>query len=459
MKKVDLILKGKIFLPSGLIEANIGIEEGKIAAISKLDDLIHGDKKIKLNDEEVVIPGVIDAHTHIRGMGRSDWEDFYTGSMAAAAGGVTTIFEMPITLPSTSTATALEEKIKQASKQSIVNFAFHGAGGFESIPEIPKMASIGAISFKIFMHPPPPGREDEFKGLYVEDDSQLFESLATIKETGKVAYIHAENHVLSEYFKRKQIESGGRDLIAYMKSKPSITESEAINRVSLLTSYINAKIHIAHVSSKESIEILDFLKKKGIKITAETAPHYLHFTIDQIKHLGPYAKVNPPIRFKEDRLALWNAISTGVIDIVASDHAAYPKDVKEVGEADIWKAYMGVPGIECLVPIVLDGVNKDLITFERAIEVLSTNVAKIFGLYPNKGVIAVGSDADLTIIKLKEERILRASEFYTKAREIALLYDNVKVIGIPTMTIVNGEIVMENGEVIGKSGIGRFIKV
>ncbi|MEM3393499.1 MAG: amidohydrolase family protein, partial [Candidatus Methanomethylicia archaeon] len=157
--------------------------------------------------------------------------------------------------------------------------------------------------------------------------------------------------------------------------------------------------------------------------------------------------------------ALWNAISTGVIDIVASDHAAYPKDVKEVGEADIWKAYMGVPGIECLVPIVLDGVNKDLITFERAIEVLSTNVAKIFGLYPNKGVIAVGSDADLTIIKLKEERILRASEFYTKAREIALLYDNVKVIGIPTMTIVNGEIVMENGEVIGKSGIGRFIKV
>lgn len=459
MKNVDLILKGKIFLPWGLIEANIGIEDGKIVAISKLDDLIHGDKKIKLDDEEVAIPGVIDAHTHIRGMGRSDWEDFYTGSMAAAAGGVTTIFEMPITLPSTSTAIALEEKIKQASKQSIVNFAFHCAGGFEAIPEIPRMASVGAISFKIFMHPPPPGREDEFKGLYVEDDSQLFESLTTIKETGKVAYIHAENHVLSEYLKRKQIESGGRDLIAYTKSKPGITESEAINRVSLLASYIDAKIHIAHVSSKESIEVLDFLKKKGRNITAETAPHYLHFTIDQIKHLGPYAKVNPPIRSKEDRLALWNAISTGVIDIIASDHAAYPKNVKEVGEADIWKAYMGVPGLECLVPIVLNGVNKGLITLEKAAEALSTNIAKIFGLYPNKGIIAIGSDADLTVINLKKEKVLKASEFYTKARDIALLYDHVKVIGIPTMTIVNGEIVMENGEIIGKPGIGRFIKV
>ncbi|MEM2136769.1 MAG: dihydroorotase family protein [Candidatus Methanomethylicia archaeon] len=457
MREFDLVLEGKALLPWGLCDVVIGVEDGKISFISKSGGLVRGLRRIVLGDGEILIPGIIDAHTHVRGMGRSDWEDFHSGSMAAAAGGVTCIFEMPITLPSTSTVIDLREKIKQASEQSIVNFGFHGGGGFEAIPEIHGMSKLGVVSFKIFMHPPPRGRESDFRGLYINDDSQLFECLYTINCEGKPAYIHAENHVLAEYFMHKQMELGGGDLIAYTLSKPSVVECEAISSVAIFASHINAKIHIAHLSSKDSIPIIKFFKNAGLHITSETAPHYLQFTLDEVKHLGSYAKVNPPIRSKEDRVELWKALSMGVIDIVASDHASYPKSVKDVD--DIWKAYMGVPGIECLAPIVFNGVNRGFITLWRAVEALSTNVARIFGLYPRKGLIAIGSDADLTVVNLKERKVLKSSEFHTKARDIALLYDNVEVVGVPVMTIVNGVLVMDHGEIVGKPGTGRYVKV
>lgn len=405
----------------------------------------------------LIMPGFIDAHCHIRGMQRSDWEDFTSGTKAAAAGGVTTILEMPITIPPTSTVPDFKEKKKSASHEAIVNFALYAGAGTQNIGEISGMAKEGAIAFKTFMHPPPPGREQEFWGFFVTDDGAFLDVLRQIAQTGLISSVHAENPEIADHLARKLQMAGRRDLAAYLESRPSITEFEGIARAAMLASEARVRMHICHVSAKEAVNTIRAIRGRGQRLTAETSPHYLTFTFDEVKHLGPYAKINPPIRHREDRDTLWNALRNGAIDIVASDHGAFPKDVKDAGRDDIWRAYMGAPGLEAMGPVMLTHMNRGLISLEQLVKVLSENVAKIFGLYPRKGSLTVGSDADLIIVNPNKRRKLKAQDFYTKAREAARLYDGFEVQGVPVLAVVNGVQIMKDGEVFGKSGTGRFV--
>ncbi len=455
---VDLVLKnGKIWTTGGILEGGVGIDSGKIVTIGKDEALPNSDKTIDLKGK-LILPGFIDAHTHIRGMDRSDWEDFTSGTSAAAAGAITTVFEMPITVPPTSTVTGFREKVYRASRESIVNFAFYAGAGGQNIDEIPLLAREGALAFKTFMHPPPAGREEDFWGFYVTDDVSHFKVLESIAETGLVSAVHAENYAVIAHLTERLKTQGRRDLTAYMESRPGITEADAIFGTSMLASYVGARLHICHIAASQSVAVVEMLKKNGQMVTAETCPHYLTFTHKDVERLGPYAKINPPVRQAADREMLWKALNSGVIDIVASDHGAFPKDTKEVGRSDIWQAYMGAPGLDCMMPVMFTHVNQGRISLGTLVRVCSENPARIFGLYPRKGVLAIGSDADIVAVDLSQKRKLKASEFYTKAKDVSLLYDGFEAKGIPTLTIVNGLEVMRDGEITGRPGTGKLEK-
>jgi dihydropyrimidinase/allantoinase len=444
---VDLVLKnGKILLPEGVFEGGIAIDEGKIVSIGKEGNLPTANETIDV-EGNIIVPGVIDIHSHLRDMDRSDWEDFESGTKAAAAGGVTTAIEMPLTLPPTTNVETFLDKKNRVENKAIVNMGLYAGAGTHNLEEIPLLHDNGAIAFKTFTHPPPKGRENDFLGLYVTDDGSHLNVLEQISKKDALSVVHAENWQIGHYYSEKIKAQGGKDLVAYLKSKPGITEAEAIQRVSYFADYTHTRLHICHVCSKEAIGVLKRIKASGLMITAETCPHYLAFSIDNVKHLGPYAKINPPIREREHVNELWKALNDGTIDAVASDHGPFPREVKELGWGDIWKAYMGSPGIDTMFPVMLTQMNKGLISLERLIKVLSENPARIFGLYP----------ADIVVVNLKKKNIIDKEKSYSKAKDIALLYDGYEVQGIPTHTIVNGKIVMHDGEVFGKPGTGKFV--
>jgi len=455
---VDLVLRnGEIYTPSGFFRGGIGIDDGRIASLGKDATLPRADRTVDLKGN-VVLPGFIDAHCHCHGMERSDWEDFTTGTKAAAAGGFTTILEMPITTPPTSTVNAFIEKKKAVARQAIVNFALFGGAGSDNVDQIDGIAREGAIAFKTFMPPPAYGREKDFWGLYVKDDGSFLEMLRTIAQTGLLSCIHAENPEIVGHLTKRLESEGRKDLDAYLESRPGIAESEAISRAAMFASVTRARMHICHVCAKEAIEVVKSLKRKGQSLTAETCPHYLTFTHEAVKHLGPYAKVNPPIRHAEDRTRLWEALRTGIIDIVASDHGPFTQDLKEIGRNDIWRASMGFPALDTMIPVMLTHVNQGLISVQELVKLSSENIAKIFGLYPNKGILEVGADADIVVVDMSRRRKLTTQGFHTKARDVASIWDGMEVQGLPVRTIVNGTEVMEESAVFGKPGTGQFLR-
>jgi len=455
---VDLVLKnGKIVTGTEIVEGGLAVEAGQVVAIGRNGKLPEADTTVDLHGC-YVMPGAIDGHCHCHAMGRSDWEDFTTGTMAAAAGGITTILEMPQTLPPTATAKAFVEKRKEAERDAVVNFGLYGGAGSQNLHEIPKLAVEGAIAFKTFMPQPSPGREQDMWGLYVADDGSFFEALKAIARTGLPSCVHAENWQIYQYLAKKLESEGKKDLPAYLEARPAIAESEGISRAAMLADAAGARIHICHVCAREGVEVVRSAKQKGQQLTAETCPHYVTFTADQVNKYGAYAKINPPIRTATDQVELWKGLNDGTIDIVTSDHGPFTKDWKEAGRENIWKASMGTPSLDAFLPVMLTHVNRGSISMQTLVKVVSENVARIFGLYPKKGTIQVGSDADLVIVDLKKRKKLNASEFYTKAKEIALVYDKVEVEGLPVAMFVNGAKIMQDGMVIGRPGTGKFVK-
>jgi allantoinase len=445
----------KIVTGDRIFEGGVAIDSGQIVAIGRSGNLPEADEVQDLHGN-LIMPGLIDAHCHVHAMGRSDWEDFITGTMAAAASGITTILEMPQTLPPTSTAKAFAEKRKEAERDAVVNFGLYGGAGSQNIEEIPRMAAAGAVAFKTFMPQPSPGREEDMWGLYVTDDGSFLEVLKAIARTRLPSCVHAENWQIHQYLAKKLESEGKMNLAAYLESRPGITESEGISRAAMLADVAGARVHICHVCAREAVEVIRRAKQNGQRLTAETCPHYVTFTADQVAQYGAYAKINPPIRTDEDRAALWTALNNGVIDVVASDHGPFAKDWKKRGLDNIWKASMGAPALDTFLPLMLTHVNRGLISLQTLAKVTSENVAKIFDLYPRKGTLQVGSDADLVIVDLKKKGKLSAEKFYTKAKENAFIYNGIEVEGMPVATLVNGVEVMREGQVIGKAGTGRF---
>ena len=458
-KNVDMVIRGvKVFIDDSFIEGGVAVENGKVVAITEEKYLPKG-KEIIEGKGNYLIPGTVDPHVHLRDPGHAERETFETGTKAAAAGGVTTILEMPISVPPPYSFELVERRVKLAKPQAVVDFAMFGAAGANKLEYIESCAKSGIVAFKTFFQKAQEGREAEFDGLTMENTGLQFKGLQEVSKTKKIIAIHSENNDMIQILIKEFREKGQVDNEAHALSRPPISEIETVSKLLLFAKETGAKIDFVHISTPESMELIKKAKLEGQKVYLETCPHYLFLTIEDLKKYGPYAKCNPPLRSKEDRDKLWDYINDGSVDFIGSDHGPFTKAEKERGLKNIFDAPAGFPGLELRLPLMLTAVKNGKLSFKRAIELISTNPAKVFGLYPKKGIIRIGSDADFVLVDMEKEFIVDNTKMFTKARDIATVYNGWKLTGKPIMTMVRGKVIFKNDQIMPNVvGWGKFVR-
>ncbi|MGQ4832668.1 MAG: dihydroorotase [Candidatus Asgardarchaeia archaeon] len=444
MGTVDLLIENvKVPTEDGLTTANVFIDSGKVLKIKKTPQGPTPDYRI-IADRLLLIPGVIDAHVHFRDFDLAYKEDFYTGSCAAAAGGVTSILDMPNTRPRINSAFLLDKRIKVAEHKSIINFGFHlDIPRTELAKEFAEAVELGLHSIKIYSY------EHE---NYANVLDNVMRAIAEKKLNLRIC-VHVEDlKTIKE--NEKQYESNVKDLEYHNLVRSESAEAIALKETIEVLKKYNIPTHICHVSSQISLKLIEDAKKKKLPITAEVTPHHLLLNLDDVKKLGPIGKTNPPIRPKATQLSLLAALIRGVFDIVASDHAPHTLREKEEGQGDIRYAPSGVVGVETLLPLIFNLVSKDIISFSTFLELLVFNPIKIFKI-KNKGGIASGFDADFTIIDPKEEWVIKGENLHGRTKFTP--FEGYKVRGNVVYTIVNGKLVYERGEIVGRPGTGKYL--
>ena len=415
---MDLVIKN-CKLVDRLGEYHIKVEEGKITDISKSP--LKGDETIDIEDN-YLMPGFIDPHIHFRDPGLTQKEDFKTGSLSAANGGFTTVIDMPNTLPKTNTYKALKEKIKIAEKKSVVNFELQA--GTNTLEEMQKMIELNPISFKIFMD--------------LESDESLERIFADLSELKKSTHYnglvatHCEKKSIVDEETTRLKQKENNKAIDYTYARPSISEDESVGQAIELARKNNLKLHICHLSSIKSLNMAE-AASKSMPISWEFTPHHLLLDNSAYDIYDTFIKTNPPLRPKGENITIKNLNRDSII---GTDHAPHTLEDKTKG---VWDSSPGIPNLETVVPLLLTEVNKGNIDLNIIPKIFSENAAKVYNL-KNKGEIAIGKDADFTVIDLKQKGKFDIDEFETKAEYSP--FDGWEYMGMPIMTIVNGKTVM-----------------
>jgi len=451
------IKNARIIENEQLKTVTIYVKNGKIKDITPGDNtLLPVEKEIDVKGN-IVFPGFIDPHVHFDDPGFTEREDFETGTRSAAAGGITTIIDMPCTsIPPVISGPNFDYKLNIVKPKAYVDFAFWGGVTPEQVESgeheksLKELKDRGIVGVKFYTV----SGMELYPRMPVPDMDKAFRLL---KELNLVCAIHTEDYYLVDYYSHFMQEMGREDPESWCEGRTYEAEPEAIWSVVGITGKVGNKLHIVHLSTKEGLNIIRWAKAHGLNVSTETCPQYLIFTVEDFKKLGSILKIAPPLRQEEDRKELWKGLKDGSIDFICTDHAAgkYPE---EKSSPDIWKNYAGIPGTQLALPIMLHyGYHKGRLTLSEMQKLMSENAAKRYGLYPQKGAIKVGSDADFTIIDLEKEWIVDPSKLESKGKYSPLAEKKLK--GKLCLTIVRGEIVYRKGEgVIGKRGYGQFVK-
>ena len=430
------IIGSKIFKGSSLIDADISIANGKIIKIGKQSNLPEAEEEIDAKGL-LTLPGLIDAHVHLRDMRRSHKEDFFTGTCASAAGGFTTVLDMPNTIPTTDSCERLQEKISVAKKKVVVNIGFHAMLS-DRLHELSGMAQMGVISFKLYLNKPQ-------SDLDIENDEHLQNTMQECVKLGTPLTIHAE-----EFHNAKAEEIDSFEYL--VKKYEEKLEINAIKRILSLIKGSGVQAHICHISSAKSLSLIEEAKKNGTNVSCEVTPHHIFLSNKSFKEFGTLALTDPPIRSKATTKKLWDALVNGSIDIIASDHA--PHTIKEKLCSSLDKVPFGIPGLETTLPLLLTEVNSGKLTLRRLVEVLAEKPAEIFHL-KNKGFLEEGNDADLTLIDLKAKHKIESEKSYSKAEYSP--FEGMKCKGKVVKVLVSGNIVMDSGKIVENPGIGGIV--
>jgi dihydroorotase (multifunctional complex type) len=439
------IINGTVVGESGVARLDLGIEDGKVAELAEAGTVGPAREEIDAAGLHV-IPGAIDVHFHCRAPSHPERGDFGSETAAAVGAGVTTIFEMPISLPACSTPEVLHHRRELAERDAHCNVALYSGAVLGGRGETDAMVEAGAIGFKLFTISPQPGREAEFAGLWTVDEGEMLESLAAIATTGLPCVVHAESERLLRHFATVAVDP--------VAARPPVCEATAIATVAAIATEAKARLHVAHVTSARALAAVQGARLAGASLTAETCPQYLTLDSSTIAAHGGVAKIGPPLREPEDSAALWTAVADGTIDLVSSDHS--PFLYEEKAGRDYATAPMGLPSVELLVPVVLDGAARGVFDLERAVELLAGTPARLFGLYPDKGVVAVGADADLALVALDREVRPSPSTLRTKAAGCGVVFEGMSLLGAVETTVVGGTVVYAHGA-IASSPQGRFV--
>ncbi|PVX26599.1 MAG: dihydroorotase [Candidatus Bathyarchaeum sp.] len=442
---VDTVLHNtKICIHGNLVEAGIAIEEGKIVKIAKKTNLPTAATKIDLKGH-ITIPGLIDPHVHLRDQQLAYKEDFITGTAAAAAGGVTSVIDMPNNSPVTMDHLSLKERMKIAEKHVLINVAFNSA--FPKSPEeIPKIVKAGAIGFKIYL-------ANRIGGLDLDDDQTVFSAFQKVAKHGIPIMVHAEDRTILESQRKKMETAKRNDTEAYVAAHPPEAEAQSIRRIIQLIKKSDIHIHFCHISSASGLNTILDAKKTGLPVTCEVTPHNLFLSSEQYKTSGTFALTDPPLRTQEDASVLWNALKCGLIDMIASDHAPHTFEEKNVHS--VWDAKPGIPGLESTLSLLLTQVNKGCLSFAELLRMAAEEPARAFGL-SKRGFLEKGNWADLVVVDMKREYKIDSSSFFSKAKYSP--FDGIHVKGKPVKTFVNGRLVMDDGEIVAELGTGKIVR-
>jgi len=445
--QLDLIIKGNLVLPNEIAEgAYVGVKGGVIAGLYQSGEIPSAAETIDAAGK-YVFPGMVDAHVHSYS---NPGETFDHATPAAAAGGVTTIVEMPYdNMGKVTTIELFEEKIERVRKRARVDVALLATlekdGHLENIAPLVKK---GAAGFKLSVTEADPVRFPR-----IEDDV-LYEALQEIGSHGVPAGFHAENDRIITSLIAKFREDQKTGPKAHCDSRPPITETLSVLKLLEMAYWLDVKLHLYHISHPRSIRIIEMYKDQGVDVTLETCPHYLLLNYDDMDRLKAYAKINPPMRQKEEVEALWDLLECGCIDMVTSDHAPWPCDRKQA--PNIFDNPSGAPGVETIFPLMFsEGVVKRDMPPEFLAELLCESPARRFNLLPRKGQIALGADADFAIVDPSIRWIIRAEEMRSHAGWTP--FDGMTVEGRVTRTILRGRIIYDGNAVIADPGYGRFI--
>jgi dihydroorotase (multifunctional complex type) len=444
--KADLaIINGLLVDSKSIYPGVLYIREGKIVGITQAPEN-HPSEVIDAHGL-YILPGAIDGHVHMMDPGYTEREDFTTGTRAAARGGVTTVIDHHRTEPQVFGAKELLGKKEYLKTRSIVDFGLLGGLSLTNLGNLRGLWEAGALGFKGFtceLH------EADALGI-----GNLMEILQEIRKFNGVALFHCEDDSLLKKTEERLRKQGRKDPLSVSEWRSPEAEELAVRALIYAARKTGARVAVAHTSLPSLVLEQAAARAQGVCIYTETCAQYLYLTEEDLKAKGPFAKFTPPPRKKEEVEKMGWCLAQGLIDMVNSDHCPYPRSDKEAGLEDIWRAPFGIPGVETVISILLDGVASGKWTLSQVVEVRSEKPAMIYGLAGQKGFLRLGNDADLIFVDLKRKRRLDDTQILSKCGWTP--YHGKEMTGDVALTMVRGKVVMREGEVIGEPGWGRFI--
>ena len=437
----DLVIRGqRIMTTAGEVPREVGVREGRIVAIEPLGNALVGSEVVELAADEVLLPGLVDTHVHVNEPGRTQWEGFASATRAAAAGGVTTIIDMPLnSIPPTTTVAALELKRDAARHQAFVDVGFWGGAIPGNQADLRPLHDDGVFGFKCFLlH----SGVDEFPHLEADE---MEADMAVLKDFDSLMIVHAEDSRAID----RAPSAEGDQYQRFLHSRPRGAENVAIAEVIERARWTGARAHILHLSSSDALPMIASAKRDGVRLTVETCPHYLMLIAEEIPNGATAYKCCPPIREVGNRELLWAGLIDGTIDCIVSDHSPSTLDLKDLENGDFAVAWGGVSSLQLGLPIIWTEARRRGIALEQVVEWMSARPAKLAGL-PAKGKLALGYDADLSVFAPDESFVVDASRL--KHKNPITPYDRRTLSGAVRRTFLRG------AEVDGQTPTGQLLR-
>lgn len=451
---VQLLIKnGTCVNPAGSFQGDIAVSAGTIVTIGQNLD-VSAERTIDAGGK-LILPGLIDAHVHLPwpSANLDSVDDFLSGTAAAVCGGVTTVIEYAVPDRSGRIIPTLDARLEAAAGNSHSDYSFHlilRKVTAETLGDMDQAVERGFPSFKIFT---------AYEGFRLSDD-EILRAMARAKELGALVCFHAEDGALISFATEQLVQAEKTEIRHYPEAHPDTADLAGTSRVIAYAHHVGGRVHIVHVNTAEGTRMIRQARETGLEITAETCPHYLIFTDDVYRSGEPeahYFVLAPAIRTEADRAGLWAALARGDLHSIATDHCPYTSEQKLQGQGDFRRVPGGASGVETSLPLVYTyGVRDGRFPVERLVELMSTSPAKIFNLYPRKGVIAVGSDADLVIYDKGGQSTIDSSRLHSRTDHS--LYEGTKVLGKPDMTILRGAVVAQSGELVAPRPAGQLLR-
>jgi allantoinase len=445
-----LIRGGTIVTERAQFAASVLARDGRVTGLFEHEDGPTTADEVIDARGKLVLPGGVDIHCHFREPDPAEREGFETGSAGAAAGGITTVVEQPQATPAATTAAVFTAKIARAEARSFVDFALWGGVTPDGLDELRGMHEAGAAAFKAYLCSGSPQ-------LPQLDDGNLLAAMKIIATWGGMVGVHAENEDVVAHLTSELRQQGRRDGLAFAEARPIIAECEAIRRAAFWAGRPDCRMHVLHASGGSAVATVTELRQSGRRVTVETCPHYLLLSDDALAHSGPLAKCSPPLRSEVELESLWRAVVSGEVDVLASDHAPYNLGEKAAGDTDIFAAPSGTPANETMLPLVLDeGLYRRNLSLSLLARMSAANPAKLARLYPRKGTIALGSDADLAIYDPDSEWRVRGERLH--GRQKWTPYEGRTARVRVERVLVRGQTVFQDGEITASPGFGQFLR-